>query len=124
MCGLDDVAVIDQPLDRVGDLVLVAPRRLDGVDGLEDVRVEHVDADQRQIAGRVFRLLDQPLNRAIGAQLGDAERGRIVDRLEDDLAVPVVVGEVADQVADAALNDVIAQKHDERVRRRGRAARF
>ena len=44
--------LVDQPLDRVGDLELAARRRLDGLDRLEDRRVEHVDADQRQIGGR------------------------------------------------------------------------
>ena len=54
------LAVVDQPLDRVGDLELAAPRRLDRLRGVEDLRAEHVDADQRQVGRRVLRLLDQP----------------------------------------------------------------
>jgi hypothetical protein len=38
---------------------------------------------------------------------------RLVHRREHDLAVPGAVGKLADQVADAALDHVVAQKHDE-----------
>ena len=48
--GADRAPVVDQPLDRLGDLVLAAPRRLQRVGGLEDRVVEQVDADERQVA--------------------------------------------------------------------------
>jgi hypothetical protein len=54
------VAVVDQPLDRVGDLELAPPRRLDPLGGVEDRRREQVDPDEREVARRVLRLLHQP----------------------------------------------------------------
>ena len=69
--ALDPVAAVDQPLDRVGDLELAAPGGLDRPRGLEDRRAEHVDADERQVAGRVLRLLDQAHD-PVAVELGDA----------------------------------------------------
>src|SRR5258708_3196554 len=56
----DSVAMIDEPLNCVGDLKLATSRRLDALSGLDDVPVEAIDADQREIARRHLRLLDQP----------------------------------------------------------------
>src|SRR5690606_20466015 len=47
------VAVVDQPLDGVGDLQLAPPRGLDRGDRLVDVPVEQVDAHQREVGRRV-----------------------------------------------------------------------
>ena len=43
---------------------------------VEDLRTEHVDADQRQVADPLFRLFDQPDDLAV-AQLRDAEHLRV-----------------------------------------------
>src|SRR3954466_16139689 len=56
---LDAVALVDEPLDRVGDLELAAGRGLDRARRLVNARREHVDAAQREVARRVGRLLDQ-----------------------------------------------------------------
>ena len=58
-------AAVDQVLDRVGDLELVAEARLDPLHRLEDRRREHVDADQREVALRLLRLLDQADDAAV-----------------------------------------------------------
>src|SRR3954463_13348450 len=56
---LDPMALVDQPLDPVGDLELAARRGLDRARRLVDARGEHVDAAQREVARRVGRLLNQ-----------------------------------------------------------------
>src|SRR5690606_29474897 len=45
---VDRITVVDQPLDRVGDLQLPTERGLNLLGRLEDVLVKHVDPDQRQ----------------------------------------------------------------------------
>ena len=81
--ALDPAAAVDQLLDRVGDLELAAPRGLDRPRRLEDRGREHVDADQRQVARRVLRLLDQPHD-ALAVELGDAVVPRVGDLGEQD----------------------------------------
>ena len=76
---LDPQPAVDQLLDRVGDLELVAPRRLDRARRVEDHRREHVHADQRQVRRRLLRLLDQAHD-ALAVQLGDAVVLRIGHR--------------------------------------------
>ena len=63
---------VDQVLDRVGDLELAAPRRLDRPRGVEDRRREHVDADERQVGLRLLRLLDQAGDAPVAVELGHA----------------------------------------------------
>ena len=53
--------------------------------------------------------------RAILGQLGHAVLLRLLDAGQHDLAVPGAVLELADQRADAALDHVVAQEHDEAV---------
>jgi hypothetical protein len=48
----DGVAVVNQVLDGVSDFQFAAPRRLNRARGFEDVLVEQVDADQREVAWR------------------------------------------------------------------------
>ena len=80
----DGEAAVDQILDRVGDFELVAEARLDAVDRLEHLGPEHVDADERQIADRLLRLLDQPDHPAV-LELRDAEHLRIGHARQQDL---------------------------------------
>ena len=112
----DGVAMVDKPLNGIGDFVFAARRWLYGVDGIEYVAVEHVDADKREVAGRVGGLFDQALDAAIGAHFGDAVGGWILDLFQDDLALPGVRGEIADERTDAAFNDIVAEKHHEGIR--------
>ena len=80
----DGVAVVDQPLDGVGDLELAAPRRLDGGDRLVHERREQVDADEGEVRRRVGRLLDEAHDLAAGAELGDAEALRVGHLAQED----------------------------------------
>ena len=73
--------VVDQPLDRLGDLVLAAPRRLERVGGLQDRVVEQVDADERQVAdgSRGFstrRTTRSPSSTATPKRSGSGTRAR------------------------------------------------
>ena len=62
-------AVLDQDLDRVGDLVLVALcRARRAADGVEDGQVEQIDAAALQVGRDVARLLDDPRDGAAGVQ--------------------------------------------------------
>ncbi len=47
---VDRAAVVEQPLDRLGDLKLAPPGRLEAGDRLVDGRGEQVDADQGEVA--------------------------------------------------------------------------
>jgi len=55
----DQEALIDQPLDGVGDLELAPGRGRDRLHRLEHRRVEHVDADEPEVRRRLLRFLDQ-----------------------------------------------------------------
>ena len=82
--GPDHEAAIDQVLDGVGDLQLVPRARRDPRDRLEDLRAEHVDAHQGEVAPRLLRLLHEAHDFAV-AQLGDAEHLRVGHAREQDL---------------------------------------
>src|SRR4051812_25070553 len=66
------VAMVDQPLDGVGDLELTARRRFDRAHRGVDLRVEQVHADDREVGRRVLRLLDELHDLAVGAEHGHA----------------------------------------------------
>ena len=83
---LDPQALVDEVLDRVGDLELAARRRLDRPGGVVHGRREHVDADERQVRLRLGGLLDQPHDRAV-AQLGDPVLLGVGDRRQQDQRV-------------------------------------
>jgi len=63
-----------------------------------DVVVEHVDTDQRQIGGRLARFLDQAHDPTFPVQLGHTIVLWMLHRREDDLAVPLALGELFDEV--------------------------
>ncbi len=122
----DGVAVVEEALDRVGDLELVAARRLDDAHRVVDRRREEVHADQREIRRRVRRLLDQPHDVAPHVELDDAEVAGIVDVREQDLGgrrradflaelrVPVTrLVEPVDEAAQVVLQHVVAEVHHE-----------
>ncbi len=111
--GLDAKARFDQGIDRVRYLELTAGGGLDLVGGLEDRGAEHVDADQREVAGRVLGLLDQA-DDAVAVELGDAVGGGIVDAGEQDQRVRLGAPEDLDQLHDPLAEQVVAQVHDER----------
>ena len=109
---VDALAVVDEPLDRVGDLELLAGARPDRLDRLPDRVVEHVDADEGEVGLRLLRLFGQADDAAV-LELRDAELRRVRNLREQDLRVaaeaPVVVHERRDPVGD----DVVAEVHDE-----------
>ena len=49
---LDAAALVDEVLDRVGDLELAARGRFDRARRVVDLRREHVDADEREVRSR------------------------------------------------------------------------
>ena len=122
---VDPVTVGHEPLDGVGDLELAAGRRLDRRDRGVDRRVEEVDADQREVGRRHLGLLDELHDLAVGADLGDAEGGGILDLGQEDLGgggdmVDAELGfgvagalETVDELGEALLEHVVAQVHDE-----------
>ena len=88
---------------------------LDALDRLEDVRVEHVDADEGQVALAAPSASRPGGDLAVGGQLGDAELLRVGHLGEQDLGVAAEAPELLDQAGDAAGDQVVAQVHDERV---------
>src|ERR671928_114421 len=56
---VDPEAAIHEGLDRVGDLELPAPGRLDRSRSLHDRGREHVHADEGEVRGGLPRLLDE-----------------------------------------------------------------
>ena len=94
-------------------------------DGLVDVRVEQVDADEREVGRRIGGLLDQLHHLAVGADRGDAELARVVDVGEQDLrgdgrrrgpvARPTAraASNALDELLEALLEHVVAEVHHE-----------
>src|SRR5919199_3923188 len=111
--GIDAVLVLDEVLDRIGNLKLATPRRTNMLDRFPDMMVEHVDADQREVGDELLGFLDQPLDLALAIQLRHPELARVGDFLEYDLRVPTARSELLHQRRDAAFEAVIAEKHDE-----------
>ena len=86
--GMNAILFIEQVLDGVGDLELSPPGRLDRLDRLEDMVIEHIDPHQGKVAGRTFWLLHQSDQPAV-VELRDAVPFGMRHPLQDDLTVPV-----------------------------------
>ena len=110
---LDAAVSVDQVLDRVGDLQLAARRGLDRARRVVDQGHEHVDADEREVRLGLRRLLGQG-DDAVAVELGDAEVLGVGHRRQEDQRIGLVGLEGGDEVVDAALQQVVAQVHDER----------
>ena len=82
------------------------------MDRLEDVAVEHVDADEGEVADRLAGLLDEALDTAI-FQLGDTVLLGVAYTLEENLAVPLALLELGDEGGDAVFEHVVTEIHDE-----------
>ncbi len=103
------VAVVDEPLDGVGDLELAARRRFDRAHRVVDLRVEEVHADDREVGRRVLRLLDELHDLAVGAEHRDARLAGVVDVREQDLRrehAAVGVGRRARSASNASTNSL------------------
>src|SRR5581483_7468587 len=107
-------ALVDQILDGVGDLQLVPPRRLDGSRGVEDVPVEHVDADDAQVTRRLLRLLDQPHD-PVPFEHGNTHLRGIGHPGEQDQRVLGACLEVLHEGPNPALEEVVPQEQDEAI---------
>ena len=105
---------IDEVLNGVGDLELIAEARPDALHGGEDLRAEHVDADECQVALRFLRLLDESDDAAV-LEFGHAEHLRIGHSCEQDLRGGFFALERLDEVGDAAIEQVVPEVHHERV---------
>src|SRR5438552_19102862 len=106
------------PLRRpsiASDLELVPPRRLQAINDREDRGTQQVDAHEREVALRLLGLLDEPGNVPRGIEFRDAEALRMRDGTQRDARVVVVRLKLLDHVTDAALEDVVAEVHAERV---------
>ena len=101
-------SVISSSLRKLGLIAL---------DRLEHRRREHVDADQREVALRLLRLLDQPDDPAV-VELGDAEHLRIGHARQQDLRGRLLAHELLDERGDALVQQVVAEVHHERLARR------
>ena len=92
------VSLVDQPLDGIGDLELATGGRTDAFDRIEDVVVEHVNADEGQIALGLPRLLDETSDLSVFRQLGDAEFLRIGNLREQDFALAPQLAKLVHEV--------------------------
>src|SRR6266550_81230 len=110
----DGQAAVDQVLDRVGDLELVPEARFDAIDRLKHVRAEHVDADEREVADRLLRFFDEAHDLAV-LQLRDAEHLRIGDVRQQDLRRRLLRLELAHELRDPLVQQVVAEIHHERL---------
>ena len=110
---VDGAAVVDEPLNRVGDLELVAPGWFDRLDRIEDRLVEHVDTDESEVRFRLLRLLGETDDLAFSAELGDAELRRIRNGCQEDLGVAIDGTVLLDQRRDAVLEQVVSEVHHE-----------
>src|SRR3990172_639559 len=111
--GADVVAMIQQPLNRVGDLELAAGGRLDAGDRFEDARREHVDAYDGEGGRGVFGLFDD-LHQAFALELGDTELAGVGDLLKHDAGVVAGSGEGVDVGDDAVREEVVAEEGHKR----------
>ena len=106
----------DEPLDRVGDLQLVATGRLDRRDRVVDRRAEEVRTDEREVALRLLRLLDQADEPTLRVELGHPELLRVGRPASSSTSAS---GEVrvncVDEIRDATDDEVVAEIHEERL---------
>src|SRR5581483_6633417 len=123
----DALAVVDEPLDRIGDLELAARRRLDGAHGVVDGGREQVDAGEGEVRRRMLRLLDEAHDVAGGVDLGHAEAVGVGHGTQQDLGHrrPVLALqrrggcllalrlEALDEAGHALLDHVVAEVDDE-----------
>ena len=90
------------------DLVFATAGGLERPADLEDSRLEHVHAHEREVGLGLGRLLLE-LNDAFSVEFGDAEGARIVDVLEEDQRIRLPVFELLHHRLDAVAEEVVAQ---------------
>ena len=119
------VAIVDQPLDGVGDLEFATWRRGDGTHGLVDGVVKQVHPHQGEVRRRVVWLFHQPDHLAVGTDLGHTETLGVVHVGQQDLGCGRVLGfggfrrtvpvglEGVDEPGNALAQQVVAEVHHE-----------
>src|SRR5688572_7775462 len=112
--GVRQIAAAEVFVVDVSDLQLATSRRLEGLGDGKDIVVVHIDANDREIAGRIRRLLDD-LRDLPALELHHAETLRIGHFLEKDLGARGLREEVCNGVLDVLLDDVVAEDHDDLV---------
>ena len=85
------------------------------------MRIEHVDAHQRQIRAGHGWLFHKLFDGAIRVQLRHAKVLRVWHARQHNLAVPRRAGKLLDQRTDAALDYVVAKEHHEALGAKERA---
>ena len=115
MCGRTVEAAIDQVLDGVGDFELVAEAGLDAVDRLEHLGAEHVDADEREVADRFLRLFDEADDLAVCAAAATPNICGSGTRVSRICAAGFSRLELAHELGDALVQQVVAEVHHERL---------
>ena len=111
--GLYPASRPQQLLNGIGDLEFPAGRRPDARDGLVDAGTEEVDADERQVAGRGLGFLDERVDAAVAVEHGDPELARIGDLLQENQRIRPAAVESPPERLHAALDQVVAQEHEE-----------
>jgi hypothetical protein len=114
--------VIDQPLDRLGDLVLAPPRGLECLRGLDDRVVEQVHAHERQIRDVLLRFLHEPHD-SLAIEDGNAETLGLGNVCEEDLRVRACPLELLHEAGEPLEQHVVAEVHEERLARHELARR-
>ena len=99
----------------IASVISYSPRlgRLERPADVEDARLEHVDADEREVGLRHRRLLLE-LDDPFAVELRDAEGARVVDVLEEDQRVRLRAPELLDHRLDPVPQQVVAEVDDER----------
>ena len=115
--------VIDQPLDRLGDLVLASPRGLERLRGLEDRVVEQVHADERQVAQMWSFGFSTSRTTRVALEHGHAEVLGLGHVREEDLRVGRRPLELLHEPGHALEQHVVAEVHEERLARHELARR-
>jgi hypothetical protein len=113
---LEDIAAhflmhIDHLLDGIGDLQLAPARRFDVLYGAMNVMRKEIDAYDGEIAFRLFGLLHQVLKGAMAIDLSYAEEPGVRNRLKQNERIILFLPELQDELFNAALDEVVTQKH-------------
>src|SRR5215469_10674397 len=111
--GVDLATAAHQPLNRLGDLQLSPPRRFQMRYRLVYRRREQVDADQRQVALRLPRLLLQADELAGAVEFRDPELPWVRHLGQHDMGIRPRRPELLYERGNAAHDEVVTQVHHE-----------
>src|SRR5579859_6234916 len=107
-------ALLDVPVVHVRDLQLATRGWLEVRYDVPHGAVIEVDAGDREIAGRILRLLDDALDARVAVHRGDAQMAKVAAvglAPQHDPRAPGLAGECLGHVPDRAAEDVVAEQH-------------